>query len=244
LTPQEFEQYRHQSAHELMDLNEQCENGFRLADWPRWSYDLEAASLVFSRDGVPRVIAAVQAVGSTSGDEAIWRWGWADPELPRSAVERMGEVRDFGRREGVAELTRETLESDAYLGWEMSAVAARILQAKGAFRCRRPEGGVLYFVYTDIGFAPQPETATVECSVHGRGFPAYLCEHLAAEPAQAWFSEEPSAENRWPDAWCARCDAVYLEEGEWNQRASERIRVKLLCHRCYEGKRRAATIQS
>ncbi|HXA50876.1 MAG TPA: hypothetical protein VNV86_11250 [Candidatus Acidoferrum sp.] len=239
MTPQEFEQYRHQAAHALMDLNEQCENAFRLAEWPRWSYDLEAGELVFARDAVPRVIAEVQLVG-WAGEDGIWTWGWADSALPPKAVDRMDEVRAFGEREGIAELSCETLPDDPHLGWEMAAIAARVLEGKGAYRCPRPGGGVLYFVYTAIAFAPAPEAATVDCPMHGRGFPTYLCEHLVADPAQPWFADEATAENRWPDAWCARCDAVFLEEGEWNERASSRIRVKLLCHRCYEGKRKLA----
>ena len=240
MTPQEFEQYRHQAAHALMDLNEQCENGFRLAEWPRWSYDLDSASLVFARDGVPRVIAAVQLVGSTREDAGTWRWGWADLDVPHASTSRMEEVRTFGVREGIGELTAETLPDDQYLGWEMTAIAARILKAKGAYRCPREGGGFLYFVYTGIAYAPAPETAVVECSAHGRGFPTCLCEHLVADPAQLWFSDEPSPANRWPDAWCAQCDAIFLEHGEWNQQAAARIRVRTICHRCYESKRKLA----
>ena len=240
MTPDQFEQYRHEAAHALSDLNEKCENGFRLADWPRWSYDLETASLLFTRDGIPRVIAEIQLVGATSADGATWRWGWADADVPRKSIERMAEAREFGNRERIAQLTSEELPDDPYLGWEMTAVAARILHAKGAYRCPRPGGGVYYFVYLAIAFAPQPEAATVECPIHGRGFPSYLCEHLVAEPAQPWFADEATPENRWPDAWCAQCDAIFLEEGEWNEPASQRIRVKLLCHRCYENKRKLA----
>jgi hypothetical protein len=152
----------------------------------------------------------------------------------------MEEVRAFGERESIAELTSETLHNDKYVGWEMCSVAARVIGAKGAYRCPRAEGGTAYFLYTDIAFAPAPETATIECSQHGRGFPAYLCEHLMADPAQKWFAEEPTVENRWPDAWCAACDEIFLEEGEWNERTGTRIQVKTLCHHCYQAKRKLA----
>jgi hypothetical protein len=241
LTREEFEQYRHQSAHELMDLNEQCENGFRLSDWPRWSYDLETATLTFTRDGLPRVIAKVQVVGSTSAARKSWLWGWASANTPRPAVERMSEVRAFGEREGIAQLTAESLPDDEFLGWEMTAIAARVLRAKGAYRCPL-EDGFLYLVYTDIAFAPQPEAATVECPTHGRGFPSYMCEHLLTHPAQPWYSDEPSPDNRWPDAWCGACDSVFQQAGEWNQENSAQLRIKRLCHRCYEAKRKLAKV--
>jgi hypothetical protein len=240
MNEREFETYRHDAVHALMDLNEQCENGFRLGEWPRWSIDLPGATLTFVRDGIPRVIADVQLVGSASPDGAVWRWGWANREMPAAIVKRSAELRAFGENEGIADLTKETLPADEHLGWEMTAVAARVLGAKGAYRCPLQSGEVLYLIYTGMAFAPAPEGATVECGIHGRGFPALICEHLAMDPAQSWFSDEPSPANRWPDAWCSVCDAVFLEEGEWNDRTGSRIRVKLMCHRCYEGKRALA----
>ena len=41
----------------------------------------------------------------------------------------------------------------------------------------------------------------------------------------------PSAENPWPDANCGQCDAVYREQGEWNEENEGRVRIKLLGHR-------------
>lgn len=240
MTSQEFEHYRHEAVHALTDLNEQAENGFRLAEWPRWSYDLEAASLVFVRDNVPRVIAAIQVAGSTDAEGKTWRWGWADAAVPHRAAERMDEVRAFGEREAIPELAGGTVPADEHTGWEMTAIAARILEGRGAFRCARPGGGLYYFVYTAMAFAPEAASATVECPAHGRGFPTYLCEHLVADAAQPWYSDEPAPANPWPDAWCRLCDAIYLEEGEWNERNGPRLRVKVLCHRCYEAKRKLA----
>jgi hypothetical protein len=48
-----------------MDLNEECENRFRIGHWERWYYDLDTATLSFSDRGVPQVIAEIQVVGST-----------------------------------------------------------------------------------------------------------------------------------------------------------------------------------
>jgi len=81
---------------------------------------------------------------------------------------------------------------------------------------------------------PAPDESKIECGVHGSAQEAFACEHLVADPKQKWFSDEPTEGNLCPDAWCLRCEEVYLEQGEWNDENSSRLKIKLLCHRCYE----------
>ena len=40
--------------------------------------------------------------------------------------------------------------------------------------------------------------------------------------------------NPWPDAWCDQCNAKFLQEGEWNDRNSADLDLRILCHLCYE----------
>jgi hypothetical protein len=102
-------------------------------------------------------------------------------------------------------------------------------------------------VYTDLKLAapddptspaPIPADDVVSCDTHGEGQETYVCEHLLANPKQEWFSDVPSGEKPWPDAWCAGCDEVFQEEGEWNERNEGRIKIELLCHHCYESLRK------
>jgi hypothetical protein len=62
----------------------------------------------------------------------------------------------------------------------------------------------------------------------------FVCGHLAANPKQQWISSPPDESNQWPDAWCAECDALFQEEGEWNESNEKGLNVKILCHHCYE----------
>lgn len=88
------------------------------------------------------------------------------------------------------------------------------------------------------------ETNELECSTHGVGYQTFVCEHLVADPAQVWFSNDPTDSNHWPDAWCTACNDLFLQQGEWNDKNESNLRIKLLCHRCYEmlrGKARSPT---
>jgi len=239
MSPEDYAKFRHDAVHALMRLNDSCEREFQLSSWPRWHYDLEETTLEFLKDDIPRVVASIQVVGTTSRQSGTWLWGWANGYLPTQATKAIKEVREFGERESVAELTTRSLTDDEYLGWEMTSIAAEILRSKGAYRCP-DENGFLYVVYTDISFAvarrPKAEKQ-IECGAHGAGYETFVCEHLVSNPAQRWFSDDPTEENRWPDSWCAACEALYQEQGEWNERNSSSRRIRLLCHHCYESLR-------
>jgi hypothetical protein len=243
MTDSEFEAFRHQAVHALMELNARCQEDFRIGQWERWDYDLDSATLIFSDPGIPRVIANIQVVGTTSGHSKTWMWSWANESLPTVVTTGISAVREFGIRERVNRLTEAQIPDEEYLGWEMTAIAAQIVGAKGGYRCPS-ERGFLYLVYTDLSFADLPRTdtsattkKTVACGTHGHGEQTFICEHLVTQPEQPWFSNPPTDEDRWPDAWCAQCERVFQEEGEWNDQNSNRLKIKLLCHRCYESLR-------
>jgi len=246
LNSEEFDAFRHAAVHNLMDLNEECKQQYRITDWPRWDYDLDAGTLIFSEEGIPKVITSIQVVGTTSTELGTWLWGWANNGLPSHVTERVHKVREFGEAESVTQLIEQEWPDDEYLGWAMTAIAARIIGAKGAYRCPRAGGGFIYMVYTDLRLAlgdsispPQStDDRTLTCDVHGTGEQTYVCEHLLANPRQEWYSDLPTEEKPWPDAWCAKCDHVFQEQGEWNEHNEGRIKIQLLCHHCYESFRR------
>jgi len=243
---QEFSDFKHKAVHELMALNEKSGDLYQISKWPKWNYDLDEATLTFSREGIPQVIASVQVVGTTSKRGKTWLWGWANSHLPAAAVKQIQKVGEFGETEGIADLTDPSAEDSEYLGWEMTAVAAKVLGSIGAYRCPGNDGFV-YLVYSDIQFVAGGDNGTsgnkrIQCGEHGSGFATYVCEHLLANPSQKWFSSGPDEQNKWPDAWCGVCNTFFEEEGEWNGKNESKLKIKLLCHRCYE-KLRPAQIE-
>lgn len=84
------------------------------------------------------------------------------------------------------------------------------------------------------------DTDPVDCTEHGKSHPAFVCEHLGEDPVQRWHGDYPSDDDPWPDAWCDRCNAAYLREGEWNDRNSANLKLCVVCSQCYEGARGAS----
>jgi hypothetical protein len=68
----------------------------------------------------------------------------------------------------------------------------------------------------------------IDCASHGSGFPTFVCEHLAADPRQRWFSATITHENRWPDSWCPICNVFFEQEGEWNEKNESKSQIALL----------------
>lgn len=245
MSPEEFQEYRHEAFDSLVQINELCQQEFKLGSWQRWDYDLEVGTLTFSNDGLPRVIATIQAVGSISNKSGTWLWGWANHGLPPKVTDQLYRLKQFGERENLSQLTESTFAADEELGWELAAIANRVLEGKGVYRCPS-KNGFLFLIFMDVCFIDTDRSSEskrsksrkeVTCASHKTGFETFVCGHLAKDPAQEWFSEAPTEANPWPDAWCRTCNQAFEEQGEWNGQNEGKMRIKLLCHRCYESAR-------
>ena len=151
-TPDWYADWRHDAVHELMAKQAEMGERYQTNAWPRYDYDVDAGTLIFSDPSGPKVVADIQIVGTTAKKD--WLWSWANSHWPTSCTEDLQRVRAFGDEHGIDELTAETLEDDDLnsLGWEMSAIAAKILGAVGAYRPPRENGGGLFLIYRSIRF--------------------------------------------------------------------------------------------
>jgi hypothetical protein len=82
----------------------------------------------------------------------------------------------------------------------------------------------------------------VECAEDGEGYESYVCRHLLENPAQVWHSRDATPDNPCPDAWCAKCDKVFMRDGEWTDENSSCTQIQLICNFCY-ARRRAREIK-
>ena len=150
MTPEQFHEFQSAAVQETSARNDACEREFGISIWDRWECDLDEGLLTFSRNGVVGVVARVQVVGSTSTRTNSWLWSWANSTIPEHACEAMQRVRAYGVTHGIAELTQERLPAGEDTGWNMASIAARLLGAKGSYRCEG-DNGYLYLVYMEIG---------------------------------------------------------------------------------------------
>jgi hypothetical protein len=152
--PDWYREWRHDAVHELQAKIERLKVEFRLGTWSRYDYDADAGTLIFSEAGVAKVVAEIQIVGTTSTKAGNWLWAWANCHWPAERVVEAKRVRAFGQTHGIEELVSEYVTDDDLnsLGWELTAVAARVTDAPGAYR-PPSDSGALFLLYKTIAWA-------------------------------------------------------------------------------------------
>lgn len=127
----------------------ELERDFDLSRHERWDLDQDTGALVFSNDGVPAVVAEFQFVGSLSDKSGTWLWAWGNSSIEPGLRDELEAVRAFGEGRGFARLTDRKWKAEEVDGWEMAAVTAYLLKARGLYRPPF-DGGVSFLVITDI----------------------------------------------------------------------------------------------
>jgi hypothetical protein len=78
------------------------------------------------------------------------------------------------------------------------------------------------------------EEQRVECAGHGPQQATFVRHHLVhslrdAIPRDFWAADEPR-----PDAWCAACEVLVNEAGEWDDEDEVFTGNKVLCGACHD----------
>ncbi len=147
---QSFEDFVHPLTHEAIAKNDR--NREQYGKHSRWDWDSVMAELTFSDSKNPTLRVDVTIVGTTQGDS--WQWSWANGNIPPKSKRDMEKVGEFGETTGYSELTSGFLKADEYTGWEMTAVAAHVLDALGTYRFPTDHGHC-YVVYRSIQKIPK-----------------------------------------------------------------------------------------
>jgi hypothetical protein len=149
MSEQEFQDYVRQANWFMRGQIDQNQKEFQLAGYHRFDWDQWRGELVFSSGGTPKVLATIQVVGSLSTKGGAWLWAWANPGMLDAVKRASVKTREFGTERGLLRLIQPkwpAKESDA---WEMTAVTAKLADAKGAFKSPSPDG-FTFMIFTDI----------------------------------------------------------------------------------------------
>lgn len=148
----QFNQLLNESATYLNEKIDWCKSEYMLSEYERYDWNQETGELIFSDAGVPKVIARIQFVGSISKKSNTWLWSWDNPTILEDMKKDMLRVRAFGEKHQIEKLTTAKWPAEEADGWEMTSLAAKICQARGAFRAEH-EDGFTFLMITDISWA-------------------------------------------------------------------------------------------
>lgn len=138
-----------QSREYLLKQQEIIKKQYGLGDYERMDYEQEAGKMIFTVKGGRKVIMSFQVVGSISDRSNTWMWSWDNPYLLENVKEEMLKVKDYGAKNGLEKLITPMWPGNDDDGWEMTAIAAWVLNAKGAYSFLSDEM-LIFVVFTDI----------------------------------------------------------------------------------------------
>lgn len=81
-------------------------------------------------------------------------------------------------------------------------------------------------------------TNKIQCNTHGECDETFVCTHLTGETAGLGFNgDEPSEENKFPDAWCDDCEIIRAAHDGWTEETEKLLEIRMVCSGCYERSR-------
>src|SRR5690606_36177256 len=111
-----------------------CNVKYDIGSYQNWFYDQTTGELTFSDNGVKKLIIDYEEVGSVSLETNTWLWAWANPHLEERVKSEIGKIKEYGEKRNFEKLTNRKWTAEEVDGWKMTAIAAYILNAKGAYR--------------------------------------------------------------------------------------------------------------
>ena len=157
-------QYRHeadQAYSVLKARQDSLQSIYHLDRYAHYDWDQGRRQIVFSDSGIARVVASVQFVGDVSTKSNTWLWAWDNPSIDTGLTHIARQVRSYGIRHRIGRLVHATWPATEEDGWEMTAFAVQVSNARGAYRSPSDDGP-LFMVLTDVRWATRTDTV-----VHG-----------------------------------------------------------------------------
>lgn len=129
-----FEQLSKISCEYLKKQQTYCQEKYKIGKYERWDYDQSTGKLIFSSNGVQKVIIDYEEVGSVSLTSNTWLWAWGNSSIEENVKTEISLVRSYGIKRGFKNLFNAEWSANIVDGWDMAAISAYILKAKGVYR--------------------------------------------------------------------------------------------------------------
>ncbi|WP_223191004.1 DUF6882 domain-containing protein [Pedobacter roseus] len=156
-----FEQLSKISCEYLKKQQAYCEEKYRIGQYERWDYDQSTGKLIFSSKGIQKLIIDYEEVGSVSLKSNTWLWAWDNSYIEEKVKKDIIKVRGYGIKRGFESLLNAKWSADIVDGWDMAAISAYILKAKGVYRVPGRDNKLFSFMLfkkiTVIDSLPQKE---------------------------------------------------------------------------------------
>lgn len=129
--------------------NAALEARFHFADHDRYDIDLEQQTLVFSKDGRPRVVARAVLIATFADASRVWAWAGYNKNLPAPVREAAAALADSIPERDIWEVSTPLFPADAGTAWVLGALVCNRAGGDGVFRSPT-EGGRAYLLLREV----------------------------------------------------------------------------------------------
>ena len=144
----QFDQLVKTSTAELQ-LKQQANQVWGVDKFDRWDLDQKAGTLVFSRSDGTRATCPAQIIGSFNTEKKTWLWAWDNASVEDALKADSRKVKAYGDQHKIARLTEPSWSGEEQDAWDMTAVAAHLCDAQGAYR--GPSGALqIYLIFGKV----------------------------------------------------------------------------------------------
>lgn len=119
---------------------------YDINSYEHWYYDHGIGAFHFKSDDGRNLYFKYVDVGSFSTKLNTWMWSWDNKSTPKHVAKGLEKVKSYGEENNFKDLSQGLLENgDEYTGWALTAVAAKLLNAIGAYRIPQEHLDILCF---------------------------------------------------------------------------------------------------
>jgi hypothetical protein len=116
----------------------------------RWELDPASGYLIFLTHTGVKAVCPAQVIGTLDSQARTWAWAWADPAVGDALKQDAFRVHRFGEDNELWPLTTDVVEADEEFAWYMTALAARLGNARGAYRGPVGEHTSVFLTFSDV----------------------------------------------------------------------------------------------
>jgi hypothetical protein len=142
----------HHAVHHAQDLQERSDKRWHWQEMAHWNFEPDERRITFRDPSRATLVADIRTVGSYSTRTKTFQWAWQTYEVGSAEARDSLMLRTFGEVRGVRTLTTANWECDEAEGWEMTALAAYLLDADAVYRV--PQDHLFWFVLLSNWRAP------------------------------------------------------------------------------------------
>lgn len=235
----DFDDFLENCYDELLEKQDRFTEQYNISSYQSWFYDQVTGIFTFENPG-DKIYFRFEIVGTLSDKSGTWKWSWDNEYIDPMVRASMAKIKAFGERNQFEKLREGLWKAEEIDGWEMTAIAAYLLNAIGTYRV--PSNGFIFMLF--IEKLTEKEVSQIKeryvfCDAHETARRAFVCQHLNTKTVTGFheaFETFPGMELDEEEdfqAWCDQCNLAFEKEGEWTDEAMELVNLKVICEHCY-----------